>query len=125
MISSCHPATPLGGIPASMHSAFTEYGKRHPKVASKLPKSVVTVEYRKSGQAATPAALLDCLALYDFVTNSLGFQTQNITLMGDSAGGHLVNSVIRYLQDAGIDVPACAILISVRLRHACAKGGPQ
>lgn len=113
MISSCHPGTPLGGIPAAVNDTLQAYSKKHAKDAHKLPQSVVTVEYRKSGQSPTPAALIDCLALYTYVTEVLEFEPKNVTLMGDSAGGHLVNSLIRYLQDANLAAPDSAVLISV------------
>lgn len=111
MISSCHPAVPMAHLMQSVMELFNNYsGEGH----GRLPKSAVTVEYRKSGQAPTPSALMDCLALYRYLLEDLQFKADNIVIMGDSAGGHLVNSVIRYAQDAHMHVPKVAILINVR-----------
>lgn len=115
MISSCHPAIPLSHLNHSMMDVFQAYAVNHPSEAHKVPHSSVTVEYRKSGETPTPAALLDCLALYVYLINTLGFAAEDMVLLGDSAGGHLVNSVIRYLIDANLPVPGAAILISVSI----------
>ena len=108
MISSCHPAIPLAHL---MQHVMKEFKLN--KTSNRIPKSAVTVEYRKSGNSPTPCALLDCLALYTYLLNELRFDANNIVIMGDSAGGHLVNSLIRYAQDANLPIPKAAILICV------------
>lgn len=111
MISTCHPAIPLAHLMQHVMKEFkTCKGK---KGFERLPISAVTVEYRKSGEEATPCALLDCLALYTYLLDELQFDPNNIVIMGDSAGGHLVNSLIRYAQDAPLPLPKAAILICV------------
>jgi len=112
MISSCHPAVPLAQLMPNVMKGFKDYKGKNSK---RLPKSAVTVEYRKSGQAPTPCALIDCLALYTYLLEKLQFDPDNIVIMGDSAGGHLVNSLIRYAQDARIPTPKAAILICVSI----------
>lgn len=54
--------------------------------------AVVSVDYRKSGEAAFPAALADVKAAVRFVranAEEYGFDTDNITIWGESAGAYL------------------------------------
>lgn len=54
--------------------------------------AVVSVDYRKSGEAAFPAALSDVKAAVRFVranAEEYGFDTDNITIWGESAGAYL------------------------------------
>lgn len=44
-----------------------------------------------------PAALIDALSAYHYLINTLGFSPSNVVLSGDSAGGHLALSLVRYL----------------------------
>ncbi|KLO06691.1 alpha/beta-hydrolase [Schizopora paradoxa] len=44
-----------------------------------------------------PAQLLDALAGYAYLVNSVGFSPSSIILVGDSAGGHLTLALTRYL----------------------------
>ncbi|GBE87588.1 hypothetical protein SCP_1102650 [Sparassis crispa] len=44
-----------------------------------------------------PAALLDALAGYAYLVDTLGFRPEDIIVVGDSAGGHLALSLARYI----------------------------
>lgn len=44
-----------------------------------------------------PAALIDAVAAYSYLIHDVGFTPQDIILEGDSAGGHLAISLVRYL----------------------------
>ncbi|KIJ60141.1 hypothetical protein HYDPIDRAFT_177566 [Hydnomerulius pinastri MD-312] len=46
-----------------------------------------------------PAALLDAVAGYNYLVNTLGFDPADIIVQGDSAGGNLALALIRYLRD--------------------------
>jgi acetyl esterase/lipase len=62
-----------------------------------------------------PAALLDALAGYNYLINDIGFSPQNVVISGDSAGGHLVLALVRYLVENDIPtlpVPGALILFS-------------
>jgi acetyl esterase/lipase len=62
-----------------------------------------SVEYRLSvgrpfePENPFPAALLDALAAYDHLLNTLGFESENIIVEGDSAGGNLALAFVKYL----------------------------
>lgn len=47
--------------------------------------------------APFPAALLDALSGYYYLVTTLGFAPKNVIVSGDSAGGHLAVSLVRYL----------------------------
>lgn len=83
----------------------------------------LAINYRKALTPSTafPAQLLDVTAGYAYLL-SLGFEPANITLIGDSAGGHLILALSRYLADLdaavpqlGVGMPGALMLISVRL----------
>jgi hypothetical protein len=77
------------------------------------------VHHRKclGPETAFPAPLQDLLAGYLYLLD-LGFKPGNITLIGDSSGGHLVLGLSRYLsemvsKEVSIGMPGALILISV------------
>ncbi|KZV83666.1 alpha/beta-hydrolase [Exidia glandulosa HHB12029] len=74
-------------------------------------------EYRLSSttpfkeENAFPAALIDAVASYQYLL-SLGFESSNITVSGDSAGGHLALCLVRYICLVGLPPPRDLILLS-------------
>ncbi|KII95552.1 hypothetical protein PLICRDRAFT_86909 [Plicaturopsis crispa FD-325 SS-3] len=75
-----------------------------------------SIEYRLSAAAPYepanpfPAALLDALAGYHYLVNTVGFDPADIIIEGDSAGGNLALALTRYLIEngknlAGISLP--------------------
>lgn len=72
------------------------------------------MNYRKclSPSTAFPAPLLDALAGYLHLTRTLGFPPENITLIGESAGGHLALTLSRYLADISLPQPGSMVLLS-------------
>lgn len=87
--------------------------RTNPSLIDSLPQSFVSVEYRRTEHTSTPGALIDALSIYYHLVDNLGFKPSNISLSGDSAGGHLVNTLVRYLVEDGKEVPGKIILISV------------
>lgn len=80
------------------------------------------VEYRLSRAApedapahAFPAALLDALAGYIYLVESVGFAPQDIIVEGDSAGGNLALALTRFLLEhvelAGVPAPPGALIL--------------
>ncbi|EIW83152.1 alpha beta-hydrolase [Coniophora puteana RWD-64-598 SS2] len=75
-----------------------------------------SIEYRLASAAPFsqrfpfPAALLDALAGYVYLVKTIGFDPSNIVVVGDSAGGNIAFSLVRYLveyrSDSGGNVPA-------------------
>jgi acetyl esterase/lipase len=60
-----------------------------------------------------PAALLDAISTYAYL-NSLGIKASQIIISGDSAGGHLALSLLRYITESGniLSPPHAALLWS-------------
>ena len=88
---SAHPEQSTSSIPKAMLRAC-------PKVLRAL-----LVEYRLSSippdetAGAFPSALLDALAGYAYLINSLGYKPEQVVVAGDSAGGNLGHALVRYL----------------------------
>ncbi|KAI0296504.1 alpha/beta-hydrolase [Multifurca ochricompacta] len=84
---------------------------------------IFAAEYRLSRAApedtpahAFPAALLDALAGYTYLVETVGFAPQDIVIEGDSAGGNLALALTRYLVEnagsvAGLPAPPGALLL--------------
>lgn len=76
---------------------------------------VLAVNYRKAigmKRQAFPAALQDALAGYVHLLD-LGFRPENISVMGDSAGGGLTMTLCLHLRDRKMPIPRSMVLISV------------
>lgn len=86
-----------------------------------LPQSVVSLEYRRTGLSSTPSALIDALSLHYHLINDLHFEAKNISMIGDSAGGHLINCLVRYLVEGGESPPGKIVLISVSRSVPCSS----
>ncbi|KAI9442749.1 alpha/beta-hydrolase [Lactarius indigo] len=83
---------------------------------------VFALEYRLSKHEPDepanpfPAALLDTLAGYVYLTNVVGFAPEDIVVEGDSAGGNLALALVRYLVEndgvvPGLPKPPGALLL--------------
>lgn len=83
---------------------------------------VFALEYRLSKHAPDepahpfPAALLDALAGYVYLTGTVGISPENIVIEGDSAGGNLALALVRYLVEnagliTGLPAPPAALLL--------------
>jgi acetyl esterase/lipase len=74
-------------------------------------------QYRLScNDSPFPAALQDVITSYLYLTETLAIPANKITISGDSAGGNLCLSLLRYIADspdAGLPSPRCAWLWSV------------
>lgn len=82
---------------------------------SRLTQSrVFVLNYRLAPEHPFPAALEDSLVAYRWLL-SAAVQPKHLILIGDSAGGTLVLGTLIALRDAGISLPAGAILISPAL----------
>ncbi|KAJ1308487.1 hypothetical protein OPQ81_004191 [Rhizoctonia solani] len=110
VMGTAHPEDLASNIPRG----FLEYG--HPTFTRTM-----SIEYRLCASdpypanAPFPAALLDGLAGYLYLTCTLGFKPQNVFISGDSAGGNIAQSIVRYLRDhpeLGIGTPGGLILFS-------------
>jgi acetyl esterase/lipase len=78
-------------------------------IAGKL--RVLTVGYRLAPEYPFPAALDDTLTAYEWVLAG-GVAPEEITLVGDSAGGTLVLALLIQLRDQGKPLPRSAVCLS-------------
>lgn len=69
-----------------------------------------------------PAALQDAISAYHYLTKDLSIPASSIVLSGDSAGGHIVICMLRYLaeNDTGLPAPKGALLWSPAVDLAAA-----
>jgi acetyl esterase/lipase len=71
---------------------------------------VLSLDYRLSPEAPFPAAQEDCHRALEWLLEQ-GIDPATIALAGDSAGGALSLATLLVRRDAGLPLPACAILI--------------
>lgn len=92
-----------------------ETTKLHQVMASKICRTVkmraLIPAYRLAPEHPFPAGLNDCVATYKTLLDK-GYKSHNIVLAGDSAGGALCLSTIAKLREQGLELPACAALMS-------------
>ena len=80
-------------------------------IASACKARALLIDYRLAPEHAFPCALDDCRAAYDWLLGS-GIPAEQITVMGDSAGGALTLSLLIQLRDQGMPLPAMAVCLS-------------
>lgn len=72
---------------------------------------VLSLNYRLAPKCPYPAALDDVVNAYSWLI-STGINAGRVAVIGDSAGGGLTLSLLQYLRDQKIPLPACAVCIS-------------
>ncbi|TVP59459.1 MAG: alpha/beta hydrolase [Halomonadaceae bacterium] len=80
------------------------------RLAKALQADVYLPSYRLAPEHPFPAAVEDALASYKLLLTR--FSPQDITLMGDSAGGGLALGTLLAIRDAGMEAPRCAVAFS-------------
>lgn len=81
------------------------------RLAGAARARLLAIDYRISPEEPFPAALEDCLATYRYLLAE-GHAPQDISLIGDSAGGNLVITTMLAAQAAGLPLPACGVCLS-------------
>ncbi|HIY09750.1 MAG TPA: alpha/beta hydrolase [Candidatus Anaerofilum excrementigallinarum] len=79
-------------------------------LAAKLGYNVAAPEYRLAPEYPFPAAPQDCFAAYRALLKE--YAPEHIVLVGESAGGNLVLSVLLQIRQAGLPMPAAALCFS-------------
>ncbi len=69
------------------------------------------VDYRLAPEHTYPAAHYDCYTVYRTLLKE-GYDSRQIILMGDSAGGNLVLGTMLQIQQEKLPLPAAAVLLS-------------
>lgn len=94
----------------------------HRELASRLSRAaglpVLLPEYRLAPEAPYPAAVDDAVASYRWLLEQ-GLDASRLAIGGDSAGGGLTLSCLISLRDAGLPLPAAAVLLSPWVDLAC------
>jgi len=72
---------------------------------------VLTIDYRTAPEFPYPAALDDAVSAYEYLLGS-GYSADEIIVAGSSAGGGLSLSLVMYLRDNAVDIPAAVITMS-------------
>ena len=80
-------------------------------LAKRTGLRILTPEYRLAPEHPFPAALEDVLSVYCWLVEK-GFESKNIFLAGDSAGGGLSLAAVLSLREKGDPLPAGVICIS-------------
>lgn len=102
-----------------MHGgAFFSGGGSYAKVlgardAAALSIRVVSVDYRLAPEHRFPAALEDCVAVYQALLKST--PPSRIVIGGSSAGGNLAAAATLVIRDRGLPAPAGVVLLSPEL----------
>ncbi|KAJ7210018.1 Alpha/Beta hydrolase protein, partial [Mycena pura] len=74
---------------------------------------VAPLDYRLSGETCHPAQLLDALAAYSHLVETVRIHPAKIVVFGACAGGHLVLLLLRYLyEEKVLPMPAAVMLFS-------------
>lgn len=92
--------------------------RSHFAIARRLSResglAVFLLDYRLAPEHVFPAAADDALAAYTWMLDA-GVKPANITVAGDSAGGHLVGCLLGDLAREGLPHPAAVLLMSPAL----------
>src|SRR5215471_17127587 len=81
------------------------------RIATTTHARVLAVDYRLAPEHPFPAALEDAAAAYQWLLDQ-GADARRVAVMGDSAGGGLVFSLMLRLRDEGSPLPGAAVALS-------------
>ncbi|MGY5873175.1 MAG: alpha/beta hydrolase [Candidatus Thorarchaeota archaeon] len=94
---------------------YTGSSKTHRRLGTEIGRAaamkVLNVDYRLAPEHPYPAALDDAYAAYTWLMNE-GYDSSNVVIAGDSAGGYLVLAVLLKIRDEGKPLPAAGVCIS-------------
>lgn len=94
-----------------VYGNITNYCTIPVQLANATGLKVLSVNYGLAPENPFPKALEDVIGVYEYLLNA-GYQTENIAIVGDSAGGGLALSVVLKLKDLKIPLPAALGLFS-------------
>jgi acetyl esterase/lipase len=114
------------GVVLYLHGGGFVFGSRrtHKHLVAALSaatrRPAFLVDYRRAPEHPFPAAADDALAGYRWLLRT-GHAPESITVMGDSAGGHLVAGLLADLSRRRLPMPAAAVMFSPFLDLTCAE----
>ncbi|MFI7677024.1 alpha/beta hydrolase [Actinophytocola sp. NPDC049390] len=117
---------PANGVVLYLHGGGFVFGSQrtHRHLVAALSgatgKPAFLVDYRRAPEHPFPAAADDVLAAYRWLLRT-GHTPESITVMGDSAGGHLVAGLLADLSRRRLPMPAAAVMFSPFLDLTCAE----
>lgn len=82
-----------------------------------LGRNILTVEYRLAPEHPYPAAFEDCANAYCRTLEKLN--PQDITVMGESAGGNLALAAVLYARDQNLPLPASIVAMAPAVQFDC------
>lgn len=99
-----------GGYIGPMKNAYRDFAVRYSRYS--MGGDVLTIDYRVAPEHPYPAALEDAVAAYRWLTETKGYHPGKIVIVGDSAGGGLTLSLILWLRNHHMPMPAGVITMS-------------
>ncbi|NUM36562.1 MAG: alpha/beta hydrolase [Candidatus Brocadiae bacterium] len=81
------------------------------RIARACHAKILLVDYRLAPENPFPAAVEDAVASYQYMLDK-GIPSNNIVIMGDSAGGGLTLSTLLFLKNRQLPMPAAAVCLS-------------
>lgn len=87
------------------------HGRLAARLCLTLGARALMPHYRLAPEHPLPAAHEDCFAAYRWLLDQ-GQDPARIIVIGDSAGGLLTLATLQRIRDAGLPLPACAVMFS-------------
>jgi acetyl esterase/lipase len=112
-------------VPNAFAGAYYVRAASHRFLTIQLSKHtdsrLFALNYRLAPETRFPGALLDAVYGYLRLVHDLKIPSENIVLIGDSAGAGLCAALLLYLRDEGYPLPSGAVLMSpwVDLTMSC------
>jgi monoterpene epsilon-lactone hydrolase len=94
-----------------IHGGVEGYRSLAGKYAIELRAKVYLPDYRQAPEYKVPAPIEDVFAVYQYL-NDQHINPQHIALVGDSAGGAMVVTVMRWIKNHGLSQPAAGSALS-------------
>ncbi|WJV64119.1 alpha/beta hydrolase [Pectobacteriaceae bacterium C52] len=94
-----------------VHGGIEAYRGITGRLANALKARVYTPDYRQAPDFPFPTPINDVFSAYRAILDR-GIHPRDLALVGDSAGGAMVVTMMRKARDAGIPLPAAGVAIS-------------
>ena len=88
-----------------------------PRIAAQTKQTIVGIDYRLAPEYHYPAGVEDCLAVYRELLKQ-GYRPDRMAMVGDSAGGNLILSMLVRAKAEKLPMPAAAALYSPATGYA-------